>query len=234
MKFRRFVPAIAIVCAASAAVPGFAAKPANYSAGERHQILLTYAACVLGESREAALDLALDAERDTEKALSSKACAQRSAGAYFTKVRIPRDVMVGALSEVLLARLDITGIDSLIASAPAPASLKTLTAEDFDPRRGVKRAEFVADLPRLNEMRRFMSASLCAAQAEPSKVRAVFQASFGSQEETGAISAIVPVLAKCMQGGELRLRPDQLRLALATSYLRLARQVDPTLRKKLI
>ncbi|MFM5922956.1 MAG: hypothetical protein ACKOPG_02055 [Novosphingobium sp.] len=234
MKFRQLIPVVAVACAASAATPGFAAKAANYTAVERHQILLTYAACVLGESREAALDLALEAERDTEKALSSKACAQRSAGAYFTKVRIPREVMVGALSEVLLAKLDLTGLDPLIASAPAPTPLRALAVEDFDPRRGAKRAEFVVDLPRLNEMRSFMSASACATHAEPAKVRAVFQAPFGSHEETGAISAIVPVLANCMQGGELRLRPDQLRLALATGYLRLARQADPTLRKKLI
>jgi hypothetical protein len=228
------VAAVALI----AGVPVKAGVPyASYSDAQRHEVLLSFATCLVDTEKQAATDYVFGKREKDSKAFSDKSsykCAERSLGPEFLKIKIPSDVMLGALSEVLLGTLNLAEIDQLIAASPAPEPSRLMVAGDIKAPSKSAQQKMIADLPRMNSIIVLGNAIDCTIQKNPARSRAVFAPKAGSPEEASAINAVLPTVAKCLGGRDLRIRPDTLRSMFATRYLRMADQVVPDFRKKFV
>lgn len=228
---------IAASAALATACPVFAERPVSVTGTAKRIALQAFARCSLERNRDLSIDFALNTgtpqgeEKDYSE-LASYECAE-IAQADFMSLRVSNIGFSGAVAEELLRGRDLAEVDALIANAPNLVRVDEPTMASYRSGRGWSRARFARELPRMHAEWMLDIIGDCTVRRSPATTRAIFQTAPDSTEESAAISAVIPLVAACLPSAELRITPDQLRLSLASNYLRLAAAAAPAFRESI-
>lgn len=235
---RRLGLSALIACVALTCTGVAKAKPVNLAGTAKRVALKVFAGCTLEKQRALAIEYALTAalrqerRREYDK-LGDFDCAER-AHASFDSLRVTQMAFSGAVAEELIAGRDMAVHEAAMQSVAALPRRPEPTMANYRPGEEWSKKSYERNLPRIHGEWALDIIAECTVRKSPSVSRALFATAPDSAEEQAAMNAIVPHVAGCLSSGQVRMNPDQLRLALASNYLRLAVAAVPGLKESLM
>lgn len=203
----------------------YAARPANISEQERRQIGYEYAVCIAEKypalAREFVLtDPTRDGKDERFRVLADYKCVPETLKVDFTYLRMHGDGSVYNLAEALLKR-DKPKIPTDFAAIPYLAHRQPMKMENYKKSGKLSEKEYAQRVERSIGEYTMSRIGECVVRADPANSMALLDAAIAGDAENRAIQTLLPSVAKCIDNGSIKIRPEQLRGTAAFNLFRL-------------
>lgn len=231
---KRYLTATLLACSLAANGSAVAAEKIS-PALQLRQDVTEFVTCLLKHERPLMATYVVERGGNLLKTLRSS-CFSYTGGGRLTRAgtTVSGDLLVGVASELMLRDIDLDAIDPLLPAAPAIDHGAPMTVDRISAESKMTPSEKEAWVVKVNHRRSLNMLGECMVRKDPVLSRRVFLSDYGSDEESAALAAIVPVRAQCSSIDVKILDPRNLRLYLASNYARLAGLADPSFKEKLL
>lgn len=203
----------------------YAARPANLSEQQRRQMGYDYAVCIADKYPALAREFVLtDPTRDSKderfRVLADYKCVPETLKVDFVYLRMHGDGSVYNLAEALLKR-DKPKIPTDFASIPYLAHRQPMKMENYKKSGKLSEKEYAQRVERSIGEYTMSRIGECVVRADPANSMALLDATIAGDAENRTIQTLLPSVAKCIDNGSIKIRPEQLRGTVAFNLFRL-------------
>jgi hypothetical protein len=220
---RHMIFALSVACLASTSA---ATKPANLSSAEQRRAMYEFARCIVEKHEDTARKF-IEAYSDPEagkdgvfQKLGDPKCLPKTSVGDISTLRASGMIGRFAFAEVFVKR-DFASATLDFAGLPLLNHPDAMTMDKYEEGGRLKRDDFAKLVDQSRHDRILSRVGECVSREDPVATRDLLNTEIGSDGERSAMSGLIPVIGRCLSGGQITMKPEHLRGAIALNHYRL-------------